>query len=264
MNRISRRYKVLIIIIIVIAALAGIVLSPARLFVKNKVVIVYLKKIMSLNSGSLKGVPIIAYHCIDNNISGPKDMFISIKQFDEQMKCLHDTGFTPITFDQLDTVQNINKPIIITFDDGYEDNYKNAYPILKEYGFKATIFLITGAIGHKGYLNFDEINKMRDLIDFESHTIHHNNLTKMPIASAESELKDSRTALESQLNKNVTVLAYPFGAYNKEIICMAKKYYKYCVVTSDYKVYIPPGKYEIKRMQIFNDTDIETFTELIN
>jgi peptidoglycan/xylan/chitin deacetylase (PgdA/CDA1 family) len=239
-------------------------LTPAGTLAENKIIKMYLGQVMDLNSGKVKDIPIIAYHCINNDISGYKDMFVSVKQFECQMKYLHDSEFTPVTFSQLDNLSGIKKPIIITFDDGYEDNYFNAYPILKEYGFKATIFLITNAIGHKGYLNNEEISRMNNLIDFESHSIHHGNLTKMPMTSVENEIKDSKAELDKLLNKDVTVLAYPYGTYNAKIITIAKKYYEYCVATSNYKIYVHPGTYEIKRMQITKDTDIKMFAGLVS
>lgn len=259
----SVRRRKIVLIIAFLLTLASIVIIPNKTFVKNKIRIVYVKIVMRLNSGKFKGIPIIDYHCIDNNIFGDKSMFVSPNQFEQQMKYLHDSGFTPITFEQLDTVSCIKKPLIITFDDGYEDNYQNAYPILKKYNFKATIFLISNAIGHKRYLNGDEINLMKDSIDFESHTVNHRYLTKLSKESIESEVGDSKSALEKLLNKHVFVLAYPYGAYNMDIITLVKKYYKYGITTSNSKVYEYPGNYEIKRIGIEKDIDIETFAKLI-
>lgn len=259
----SIRKKGIILVIIVLLTLAGIVFTPIMSIVKNTIRIVYVNKVMSLNSSKFKGIPIITYHCIDNNIVGDKNMFVSPKQFEQQMKYLHDSGFTPITFKQLDAVSSIKKPLIITFDDGYEDNYLNAYPILKKYNFKATIFLISNAIGHERYLKINEIDQMKDLIDFQSHTVHHWNLTKLPKASVEKEIIDSKTDLEKLLNKRVFVLSYPYSAYNKNIISITKKYYKYGITMSNYKIYEYPGTYEIKRIEIENGIDIETFGKLI-
>jgi peptidoglycan/xylan/chitin deacetylase (PgdA/CDA1 family) len=261
MNKISGKKKTIIILIILIISI--FVLTPAGTLVKNKIVTIYLVQIMDLNSGKVKDIPIIAYHCINNKISGYKDMYVSVMQFQSEMKYLHDSGFTPVTFGQLDDLTGIKKPIIITFDDGYEDNYVNAYPILNKYGIKATIFLITDAIGHKGYLKKDEISRMNDLIDFQSHTVHHGNLTKMSMKSIENEIMDSKAELEKLLNKDVTVLAYPNGAYNAKIIAIAKQYYECCIATSNYRICVPPGTYEIKRMQITRDTDIKMFARLV-
>ncbi len=105
--------------------------------------------------GSSKLIPVLMYHSIDyeknNELRIPKD------KFREQMQYLKDNGFHPITLDELysnivfnTTLQD--KPIVLTFDDGYSDNYTNAYPVLKEFGFKATVFVITGCIGTGPFL----------------------------------------------------------------------------------------------------------------
>lgn len=235
-------------------------LMPVRKYVFDAIYVDRMKLLMNFNPGQLKGVPIITYHCIDDNIFGEKDMFVSPKVFDEQMKYLYDSGYTPITFSQLNQLQKIKKPILITMDDGYEDNYRYAYPVLKKYNFHATIFLITNSLEHGKFLKINQIHEMSDLIDFESHTVHHQNLSKLSDTKVEYEVKESKNALEKLLSKKIIAIAYPFGAYNRNTISAVKGNYQYGI-TIEYPS--PPGWYTIKRIPIYDYVNIDAFRDVI-
>ena len=215
------------------------------------------------NTGKLQNIPIPTYHCIDNAVWGYKNMFVSPGTFDEQMKYLKDQGYSTITFSDLDRINTIKKPILITFDDGYEDNYTNAYPILKKYGFKATIFLICDAIGKPKYLKLSQIRQMKDCIDFQSHTITHPHLANLSPNKIEFELSHSKNQLETLLNKKIDVIAYPYGSYNATVVNIAKKYYTYALTTHFGKFYDSIGNdYQIKRMEILDKTNFPEFVQL--
>src|SRR5207253_7977146 len=108
------------------------------------------------------------------------DLSVTPAHFAAQMKWLAANGFHTVTLDDL-TAAIVegeplpSRPVILTFDDGYEDFYTAAYPILEEYRFKATSFVITGKVGWGGYLTWDQMRKMQasGLVQFESHTVNH-------------------------------------------------------------------------------------------
>lgn len=228
----------------------------------NKSVLSKFKGILK-NAGKLKGIPIPIYHCIENNVWGYKHMFVSPNTFDEQMKYLKEQGYTSITFKDLTRINRINKPILITFDDGYEDNYINAYPILKKYGLKATIFLIVDAINKPKYLTLSQIKQMEDIIDFQSHTMTHPHLATMSPGKAEFELRESKNQLEFLLNKKINVIAYPYGNYNDKVITVTKKYYTYGLTTHFGEFYEGIGNnLQIKRMEILDQTNFQEFVQL--
>src|SRR5690606_33830606 len=122
-----------------------------------------------------------------------------------------------------------NKVVVITFDDGYEDNLKNAVPILEKYGFMATVFLTTGWIGDKNHLtkhgnklsmlDWDQIKEIHTtgLIDFQPHTVSHPRLSKIDPNQAKKEMIDSKKEIEDRLDKKCWAFAYPYGDFNKEI-----------------------------------------------
>ncbi|HEY3426639.1 MAG TPA: polysaccharide deacetylase family protein, partial [Negativicutes bacterium] len=93
-----------------------------------------------------RNIPVLNYHQVEDNVNNP--LTLSNQEFEEQMAYLHRHGYNSITPDQL--IMHLrtgaalpDKPVLITFDDGYRDNYMNAYPIMKKYGFTGTVFLIT-------------------------------------------------------------------------------------------------------------------------
>lgn len=212
-------------------------------------------------------IPVLTYHCIDNNIFAVKDMFVSVENFEKQMRFLKDKGYNTITFEELGRIGCIKRkrPIMITFDDGYKNNYTNAYPILKKYNLRATIFVITGMLGRKNYLNADELHKMADVMDIESHTVHHKYLTRLTDDEVEYEVRNSQAYLEKLLNKNITAIAYPYGSYDEKVISVTKRYYKYGLATGYGRLHgMRESHYEIKRIGISNKTDIRSFKRLIS
>lgn len=170
---------------------------------------------------NVSDIPILNYHKIDYLNHA---LSISPQEFEEQMAYLHDNGYHTITPDQLMNYLNRGKklpakPIMITFDDGYLDNYMNAYPILKKYGFTATIFLVTNLVGNDNrFMSWDQVREMqRAGIVFGSHTVNHAVLTKLSPEDAIQELKGSRQVMQKELGEAPRYFAYPTGAYNLQI-----------------------------------------------
>jgi len=175
-----------------------------------------------------KSVPVLMYH----SISYKKDNAICLpaEKFEEHLKYLKDNGYYTLTLTDLydyfvkDTPVP-EKSVVLTFDDGYRDNYTVMFPLLKKYNFKATIFVITSNIDKDdNSLTTSNLLEMeKQGIDIESHTVNHEHLKGLTKSAQLSELVESKKALEKILNKQVNFIAYPYGESNKSVIDSAKE-----------------------------------------
>lgn len=158
------------------------------------------------------------------------------KAFKQQMAHLKMTGYQVIGLDDLiNCIKNgttlTQKSIAITFDDGFADNYDNAFPVLKKYGFPATVFLVSRLVGRTNEWMQEEGFPARKLLGWKeelkdmsengitigSHTTTHASLTDMDTESARHEISNSKSELEDALGKPVHFFAYPYGRFNQQI-----------------------------------------------
>ena len=208
---------------------------------------------------SSPGVPVLNYHQVEQKNGNPLTLWPD--QFEAQMAYLAEEGYTPITIDEMmDALENgaplPEKPVIITFDDGYADNYEYAYPILKKYGFKATIFLIYDFTNtYPNYLTWDQINEMKEsgLIHFESHTMTHANLAELTsVDELRHEIADSHDLLSEKIGYDMHYIAYPGGRVNPEIEEITRAAGYRGGFTVHYGLSTPTeGRYQMDRIPIF-------------
>lgn len=169
-----------------------------------------------------KGLLVLMYHHIGHidATDGQFPFTIMPQRFEEQLLCLKKHGFTPIGLSELQNAMHTGqklpaKPVLLTFDDGHEDNYQNLFPILKKHQIKALIFLITHYIGkEKGYMSWQQVRQMQQsgLVDFGSHTLDHARLRKLPDEEILRQLTQSKKEMEEQLGVPCVAFCYPFGS----------------------------------------------------
>ena len=202
-------------------------------------------------------IPVLNYHQINN--SAHNALTVNTEQFEAQMKYLTEKGYHTISPSELaDAMENAaalpENPVLITFDDGYLDNYNNAFPILKKYNMKATIFLISDYVSvYPNYVTWDKAIEMQEnQIDFESHTLNHVELTKVSPEECLYQLTNSKRAIEWHLQKNVSFIAYPCGSYNDEVQKLVRQAGYRGAFTVHYGM-IHPGDnmYALDRVPIF-------------
>ncbi len=175
-----------------------------------------------------RGIPVLNYHQI--NPTDINALTVSPDAFDEQMKYLHDNGYNTISPDDLRNhlVNNAPlpaHPILITFDDGYRDNYEYAYPILKQYDMKATIFLVSDFMDRfDKYLTWKQVYEMSENnIYMGSHTLSHIPLTQITPEEMEQQLMGGKLAIEWNIFKFNDFVAYPCGDYDQQVLSETKK-----------------------------------------
>ena len=225
---------------------------------------------------TLKGhqtVPVLTYHKFSE--SKTDKMTVTASTFEEQMKFLKDRGYHVITLDQLFDfldfkIQIPKKSVVITIDDGWRSAYDIAFPILKKYGYPATLFVYTALItGSKVTLNWDLISEMAGQgIDMQCHTRTHRKLTapaskesfKEYFEAIEKELLDAAKAIKMRTQREVRYIAYPFGDINHLGVALLKKQgYRggFTVARSSNAFYV--NNYRVNRSMIFGEYTLQQF-----
>lgn len=201
---------------------------------------------------------ILMYHMISEHLPKNKSKFnrlrVKPKEFEKQIAWLKQNGFTSYTLSELIKLDIIPpKSVVITFDDGYKDNFTNAFKILQKYGFKATIFVVldrfegdwasdkdlnakSPELNNEPMLSDDEIRQMlkSGLIEIGSHTLKHANLPSLDYAGQFEQLSKSKEKIEQIFGTKCESLAYPFGFYDKNSVEIAQKsLYKVAVTTKN-------------------------------
>lgn len=179
-------------------------------------------------------VPILVYHSIrPYYLVEPryiKEFDIEPDIFEKQLQYLRDDGYTVIPFDTLiyyflNDAPLPSKPIVFTFDDGWENQYTYAFPLLKKYNDTATFFIYTNAIGHKHFLTWQQVKDLKAAgMTIGSHTKSHPYLIKIITKQKlMEEIADSKKIIEEHLGDKIDFFAYPFGHYNNQIINVVKE-----------------------------------------
>jgi peptidoglycan/xylan/chitin deacetylase (PgdA/CDA1 family) len=209
-------------------------------------------------------MPILMYHHI-RDFNDPTDaigtnLSVPPKKFADQLDLLKSKGYTTITLRDLDKKSIPAKPIILTFDDGYDNFYLNAYPELKKRGMTATIFIITGDIGKSEYMNESEIKELNSNgIEVGSHTISHPDLRTLSTAKAQNEIANSKETLEKLLGNKVISFCYPSGKFTEETVSILKNSGYEFAVTTNSKLTTFENLLELNRYRVNNDTSISAF-----
>jgi len=217
-----------------------------------------------------KSVPVLMYHSITYEKGNP--ICLPIKKFKEQMKYLKDNGYYTITLMNLYEYLMNNTPIpeksiVLTFDDGYENNYTDMFPVLKKYNFKATIFVITSNIDkyNKSMTSKQLLEMEKYGVDIESHTVNHENLKMLSKNKQLKTLVQSKKDLERILNKQINFFAYPYGWYNKSAIEAVKEAgYKMAFTTKGSWSSKNDGILSLHRVYVSSFDDMKVFESKIS
>lgn len=217
----TRRKRCIAIIILVIMTLLNVEIYFAKNDEKSEIVL-----------------PVLMYHNLAEEYpDGTEAENITPELFEAHMRAILDRGYTPILVNEyynyiIKGKDLPQKPIAITFDDGYLSNYEIAYPILKKLNIPATIFVVTSTVGLDAsskrvstpHFSWEQAREMQNsgLIDIHSHSYSHKDMTSLSAAQLQLELRMSKYMIERNMGKNCYIFAYPYGRYSDQTLMYAK------------------------------------------
>lgn len=209
-------------------------------------------------------LPILMYHHVNylaaNATKVYRDLTVTPQIFEKQMKYLFEQKYQPITFEKfisyLKEGEKIpEKSLIITFDDGWKNQYKNALPVLKKYNFQATFFVVVNYIGGSSLMNWEELKELlSNGMEIGSHTMNHPNLRGLSEENLKYEIQNSKVILEKGLGQKISVFAYPYGTFDSKVV-QAVKDSNYLAARSciDGVDQNPENVYTLKTIQVYDN-----------
>lgn len=204
--------------------------NPDASFSRGRSIVIPLK---DKNKGGIheegfQTIPVLTYHRFSDKCSSP--LCIPARVFDQQMRYLKENGYRVLTPEEflafLEYRKGLpKKSVLITMDDGYRSVYTIAYPILKKYGFTATVFVYTSFVGASSMaITWKQLRKLKaEGFTIGSHTVFHTDLTKKKEEETESdflarvkrELFESKKIIDRKLKQDTFIFAYPYGRYDQ-------------------------------------------------
>ena len=192
------------------------------------------------------------------------NLSVTPSDFAAQMSYLSAHGYRTVTPQEIISGaarSGRGKPVAITFDDGYEDVYTAAYPILARHGFKATFYIISGFVGRPGYLTWDQIRALANAGEnIGSHTVNHADLLLADPLTLRLELVDSKTAIQREIGRPVLDFAYPSGEYDPTVEQAVRAAGYRTAVTTAYGFAQPSDvPLALPRLRVFGGMTLEGF-----
>ena len=186
-------------------------------------------------------VPVIMYHGVDDYYHDNEELYCLRKDMREQLQYYVDNGFQCIWFEDLEHIEDYDKPIILTFDDGMTNNYTNLLPLLKEFNLKATFFVITRGYEKWGdmYMTDEMIKEVSEcgLVSVQSHSHNHAEMHTLSILAQTKELAQSKMRITRITGKEPFVFCYPRGSWNINTLQLMPDYFRFGVDMGG-KVYV--------------------------
>jgi len=212
-------------------------------------------------------VPVLMYHRIDTVLSARDPITVGLTvmapAFEAQLRFLRRHGFRSITLDDMWTHMVRHAPasgpeIVLTFDDGYEDNYTVAFPLLRRYRFTGTFFVVTSTVGTPDHLTVTQIKEMAAAgMAFGSHGQHHVDFSALPPSIARLELEHSKRFIGEWAGDSVTFFAYPSGRYSQSVErSLSDLGYRGAVTEIPGFVSAASRPYELERVRVAHDDSL--------
>lgn len=211
-------------------------------------------------------VPVLMYHAVSDQTWGLEGLFLSPSDMEAQLKYLTENGYDPIFFSDLPHLNQYKKPVILTFDDGYNNNYTDLYPLLQKYNVKATIFVIPASVGGQYSMTAAQIKEMSDsgLVSIQSHTQDHKELASLSADQQKQQFAQSQLAIARMTGRIPSVLSYPSGSYDSNTLSLAPEYFDMAVKSRGGLWTVQNNFFEIDRYPVYRDTGMSSFQTFIH
>ena len=211
-------------------------------------------------------VPVLMYHAVSDNMWGINELFVSPSSMDEQLAYLVENGYDAIWFEDLAHVEDYDKPVILTFDDGYDDNYTELLPLLQKYNVKATVFVIGNAAGMTHKMTAEQIREMADsgLVSIQSHGYTHDDMDVMGEDTLEFELGESKRVITRLTGRIPYVLCYPTGKYSDLTLEVGARHYLFGIKMVGGLYNTSDDPFLVSRYYISRYTDLSTFAAYVS
>lgn len=216
--------------------------------------------------------PILMYHRVDADHPRGRvaqELTVSPPEFAAQLAYLRARGIAAISMADLNrrlrAGQDLGHTVVLTFDDGYADQYRYAVPLLRRYGARATFYIVTGNVGRRGHLSWDDLRAMvADGMDIAAHGVQHNDLSKMTRAQQTYQVDDSVLALQQRLHIAIDSYAYPAGRLDGDTLQVVHDSNVPLAVTTDAHYVIPPeNRFELTRVRVRGNWGLTQFSNAI-
>lgn len=217
--------------------------------------------------------PVLMYHRVDvdmprNAIS--RDLTITPETFNAQLKYLRAHGLTPVSMAEFERRYRLGKPtardVIITFDDGYSDQYRYAFPVLERDRADATFYIVTRNVGRGAHVTWTQLQKMlAQCMDVEAHGLTHDDLSAMNDARQRAEIDGSIEELKARLRlRTLSSYAYPSGRFNLETLRIERAAGIPVAVTTDRRnVILPQDALQVVRIRVRRAWTLENFASAV-
>ena len=211
-------------------------------------------------------VPVLMYHAVSDQTWGLEGLFLSPSDMEAQLKYLTENGYDPIFFSDLPHLNQYKKPVILTFDDGYNNNYTDLYPLLQKYNVKVTIFVIPSSVGGQYSMTAAQIKEMADsgLVSIQSHTQDHKELASLSADQQKQQFAQSQLAIARMTGRIPSVLSYPSGSYDGNTLSLAPEYFDMAVKSRGGLWTVQNNFFEIDRYPVYRDTGMSSFQTFIH
>ncbi|MGW8224724.1 MAG: polysaccharide deacetylase family protein [Anaerolineales bacterium] len=214
-------------------------------------------------------VPILLYHSIPIQSSPNERYKVSTEHFEQQMQQLYEWGYSTINIETLVAHLYQGKslpprPIVITFDDGYEDIFENAFPIMERYGFTGTVYIVANRLNSDGFMHREQLQELLDHgWEVGSHSMTHTELTANHDL-VRREVLQSRLDLNDALGIKVFSFAYPFGTLDWYISSKVLDYgYRAAVGVGNLSQHSAGTIYNLSRREVQGDASMQDFIDLL-